>query len=48
MTLMVIVAVPLLFGSDANVETRLCGKKTCLHLGQIKFTRSLHIVLTHT
>lgn len=48
MTLIVIVPVPLLFGSDASVETRLWGKKTCLHLGQIKFTRSLQVVLTHT
>jgi len=34
---MAIVALPFLLTPDGAVETRLCGKKTCLHLGQINF-----------
>jgi len=45
--LMAIVALPFLFTSDDAVETRLCGKKTCLHLGQIDFPFPDQAILSH-
>jgi len=45
--LMAIAALAFLFTSDGAVETRLCGKKTCLHLGQINFPFPDQSILSH-